>query len=47
MGTPKYLLLVREDDMKTFFEENKTFDNKTSFLGTYMTAVQVRILFLS
>lgn len=35
MGTPKYLLLVREDDMKTFFEENKTFDNKTSFLGTY------------
>ena len=35
MGTPKYLLLVREDDMKTFFEGNKTFDNKTSFLGIY------------
>ena len=35
MGPPKYLLLVREDDMKTFFEGNKTFDNKTSFLGIY------------
>lgn len=35
MGTPKYLLLVREDDMKSFFEQNQTFDNKTSFLGTY------------
>lgn len=35
MGIPKNLLLIREDDMKTFFEENKTFDSKTSFLGTY------------
>lgn len=35
MGTPQYLLLVREDDMKDFFEQNQTFDNKTSFLGSY------------
>lgn len=27
--------MVRKGDMETFFEQNKTYDNKTSFLGTY------------
>ena len=35
MGTPQNVLMVRKDDMNDFFEKNKTYDNKTSFLGTY------------
>ena len=34
-GIPQEILLVRKDDQKDFFEKNKTFDNKTSFIGTY------------
>jgi len=35
MGIPQYLLMVRKADMYNFFEKNKTFDNKTSFLAQY------------
>lgn len=35
MGIPQNVLMVRKGDMETFFEQNKTYDNKTSFLGTY------------
>lgn len=35
MGTPKYLLLIQETEMIDFFEQNKTIDNKTSFLASY------------
>lgn len=35
MGIPQNVLMVRKGDMNTFFENNKTYDNKTSFLGTY------------
>ena len=35
MGVPQNVLMVRKGDMETFFEQNKTYDNKTSFLGTY------------
>lgn len=35
MGTPQNVLMVRKDDMNDFFEKNKTYDNQTSFLGTY------------
>lgn len=35
MGTPQYLLLVQEEEMTDFFEQNKTVDNKTSFLASY------------
>ena len=34
-GTPYELLLIRKSEMKDFFEQNKTFDEKTSFIGTY------------
>ena len=34
-GVPQQLLLLRKSDMKDFFEQNKTFDNKNSFLGVY------------
>lgn len=35
MGTPSTLLMVRKDKMKSFFENNQTADNKTTFLGSY------------
>ncbi len=35
IGAPQNLLMVRTDDYKGFFEENKIFDDKTSFLATY------------
>ena len=35
MGTPPTLLMVRKDQMKKFFENNETYDNKTSFLSSY------------
>ena len=35
MGTPSRLLMVRKSDMKSFFEDNKVNDNKTSFIASY------------
>lgn len=35
MGVPQNVLMVRKGEMKDFFEKNKTYDNETSFLGTY------------
>lgn len=35
MGTPSTLLMVRKAEMKSFFEENKVYDNKTSFITSY------------
>lgn len=35
IGIPKNILMVRKGEMKEFFEKNKTYDNETSFLGTY------------
>lgn len=35
MGVPQNILMVRKGDMNDFFEKNKTYDNETSFLGTY------------
>ena len=38
MGIPQNVLMIRKGDMDTFFEQNKTYDNKTSFLGTYSSS---------
>ncbi|WP_321332815.1 DUF4270 domain-containing protein [uncultured Bacteroides sp.] len=38
MSPPDYLLLVREKDMKTFFENNQLPDNVTSFLAQRNTS---------
>lgn len=35
MGTPSNLLMVRKSEMKDFFENNKVYDNKTTFIATY------------
>lgn len=35
-GIPQELLLIRKSELKDFFEQNKKFDNKTSFIGTYV-----------
>lgn len=35
MGVPHNVLMIRKGDMNDFFEKNKTYDNETSFLGTY------------
>lgn len=35
IGVPQNLLMVRVDDYKDFFEKNKIYDDKTSFLATY------------
>ena len=32
---PTYLLMIRKSALDTFFEENETYDNKTSFLAAY------------
>ena len=34
-GIPRHLLLVRKSEMKDFFEQNKNFNNETSFIGSY------------
>ncbi len=34
---PKSLLMLRKDDMKTFFEANRLYDSKTSFISSYST----------
>lgn len=38
MGVPQNVLMVRKGDMNDFFEKNKTYDNETSFLGTYYSS---------
>lgn len=35
LGIPQTLLLVRKQDMNTFFEERKTVDNTTSYTSSY------------
>lgn len=35
MGIPQNILLIRKSEEESFFLQNKTYDNKTSFLGTY------------
>ena len=35
MGTPANLLMVRADNMKSFFENNEMYDERTSFLSSY------------
>lgn len=35
MGPPSNLLMVRKGEMKDFFENNKVYDNKTTFIATY------------
>lgn len=35
MGIPQNVLMIRKSDLSDFFEKNKTYDNKTSFLGKY------------
>lgn len=35
MGTSSNLLMVRKGEMKDFFENNKVYDNKTTFIATY------------
>ena len=34
-GIPQHLLMVKKSEMKDFFEQNKNYDNKTSFIGSY------------
>ena len=38
MNIPQYVLMVRKQDMFSFFEENKITDNKTSFLSQYSSS---------
>lgn len=38
MGVPDYLLMVRKKDMYNFFEKNKTYDGKTSFLAQIVSS---------
>lgn len=38
MSTPQYLLMVRKSEMHSFFENNKTYDGKTSFLAEYVSS---------
>lgn len=38
MGIPQHLLMIRKCDMHDFFEKNKTYDNKQSFLATYVSS---------
>ena len=35
MGMPQYLLLLRKSEVNDFFEQNKTYDSRTSFLASY------------
>lgn len=35
MGTPANLLMVRADNMKSFFENNEVYNERTSFLSSY------------
>ena len=38
MGIPQTLLMVRKCDMQNFFENNKTYDNLTSFIAEYVSS---------
>lgn len=38
MGIPQNLLMVRKCDMYNFFEKNKMYDNKTSFMAQYVSS---------
>ena len=38
MGIPDYLLMVRKSDMYNFFENNKIYDDKTSFIAQYTSS---------
>lgn len=38
MGTPQTLLMVRKSDMYDFFEKNKTFDNKVSYISQFVSS---------
>ena len=38
MNIPQYVLMVRKQDMFSFFEENKITNNKTSFLSQYSSS---------
>ena len=38
MGVPQYLLMVRKSDMYNFFESNKIYNDKTSFLAQYVSS---------
>lgn len=38
MGIPQYLLMVRKCDMYKFFENNKLYDGKTSFLASFVSS---------
>lgn len=38
LSAPKNILLIVKDSVKTFFPQNKLFDNKTSFMGTYASS---------
>lgn len=38
MGVPSTLLMVRKNEMKKFFEENKVYDSKTSFVSSYASS---------
>lgn len=38
MKAPSYLLMVRKDDMYKFFENNKMYDDKTSFIAQFTSS---------
>lgn len=38
MTIPSHLLMVRKSDMYSFFENNKTYDGKTSFLAEFVSS---------
>ena len=38
MEAPQYLLMVRKSEMYSFFENNKTFDGKTSFFAEFSSS---------
>lgn len=38
MGTPQTLLMVRKSDMYDFFEKNKTYDNKVSYISQFVSS---------
>lgn len=38
MGTPQTLLMVRKSDMYDFFEKNKTYDNKLSYISQFVSS---------
>lgn len=38
MSAPQYLLMIRAKDQYSFFENNKTFDNSTSFIAEFTSS---------